>query len=121
MNRWDKYFEGRGQKKYSISLLKLRLNLLHCLRLKQKYVKKKIIKHLVRISLWQNFLRMADRVPWMRFIKLLFPYGKNKLCPKNGALAGVELECKNYRGITLLNIAYKVLSCIILECINHYT
>jgi hypothetical protein len=56
--------------------------------------KQKIIEHPARISQQQNFLRMVDRVSWKHFIKLLFPYGRKKLCPKNGALASYVLYLK---------------------------
>jgi hypothetical protein len=61
----------------------------------------------------------VDRAPWKLFIKLLFPYGRKKLGPKNGTLASYVLYLKNEISWsvriteTLLSIAYKVLSCII--------
>jgi sorting nexin-29 len=59
---------------------------------------------------------MVGRVSWKHFIKVMPKEWNTGLIFKKRD----KLECKNYRGITLLNIAYRVLSCIILECINQY-
>jgi hypothetical protein len=37
---------------------------------------------------------MVDGVSWKHFIKLLFPYGRKKLCPNNGTLAWYVLCLK---------------------------
>jgi len=34
---------------------------------------------------------------------------------------GDEMKCKNYRGVTLLNVTYKVLSSVILERLKEYS
>jgi sorting nexin-29 len=34
---------------------------------------------------------------------------------------GNKLECKNYRGISLLNVMYKIFTNILAQCIKVYT
>jgi hypothetical protein len=59
------------------------------------------------------------------FHKIIVSIGEKEALPKEGNTGlifkkGDKLEYKNYRGIMLLSIVYKVLSCIILEHINQY-
>jgi hypothetical protein len=63
----------------------------------------------------QSLFEALHKIIVSRWVKEVMPkeWNNDLICPI--IKEGDKLECKNYGGITLLNIAYEVLSCIILE------